>query len=231
LDQLNCRYLQLRLFTLVDERYLIQLTELNKYGFKGIELLLARTNFSSLKISIEMLTAMSNMNQIVIHSDSEVRRYELNGCSVVHTTKSIDSETHCGAVSTNDFTANRALFTENHHFNSCLNNKVSIDHIGQICNCPSLPEKYGSIGIQSIADALTESTSFKKYWTISKDQIEVCQTCEFRYICTDCRAYREDPKELYSKPLKCGYDPNTGVWEDWKKSPFKQNAIQFYDLK
>lgn len=66
---------------------------------------------------------------------------------------------------------------------------------------------------------------------ITKDKITGCKDCEFRYICTDCRAYIEEPEDIYSKPLKCGYDPNTGEWEDWSKNPLKEQAITHYKLK
>ncbi|MNL67068.1 hypothetical protein D3C87_1916250 [compost metagenome] len=49
-------------------------------------------------------------------------------------------------------------------------------------------------------------------------------------MCTDCRAYVEDPKDIYSKPLKCGYDPYTNEWEDWVTHPMKQAAIEEYGL-
>jgi radical SAM protein with 4Fe4S-binding SPASM domain len=58
-----------------------------------------------------------------------------------------------------------------------------------------------------------EVPDFKKYWSITKDQINVCKDCEFRYICTDCRAYTTNIDNDYSKPLKCSYDPYKGKWE------------------
>jgi radical SAM protein with 4Fe4S-binding SPASM domain len=47
-----------------------------------------------------------------------------------------------------------------------------------------------------------EKKRFKNLWHINKDQIKVCKGCEFRYICTDCRAYVEDIDDKYSKPKK-----------------------------
>ena len=37
--------------------------------------------------------------------------------------------------------------------------------------------------------------------------------CKFRYICTDCRAYLANPNDMYSKPLKCNYNPYSATWE------------------
>lgn len=63
------------------------------------------------------------------------------------------------------------------------------------------------------------------------DQIHICKDCEFRHICTDCRAYIEDPDDIYSKPLKCGYNPYTGEWAEWSTNPLKQKAIQYYGME
>lgn len=49
---------------------------------------------------------------------------------------------------------------------------------------------------------------------ITKDKVSVCKDCEFRYICTDCRAFVSSPDDPYSKPAKCSYDPYTATWAD-----------------
>ena len=51
------------------------------------------------------------------------------------------------------------------------------------------------------------------------------------YVCLDCRAYVDNYRNVYSKPLKCGYDPYSGVWSDWKVDPLKESAISYYNLK
>ncbi|NIG32274.1 grasp-with-spasm system SPASM domain peptide maturase, partial [Enterobacter sp. Ap-916] len=33
-----------------------------------------------------------------------------------------------------------------------------------------------------------------------------------------------------SKPLKCGYNPYTGEWEEWSINPLKQKAIKYYGM-
>lgn len=60
------------------------------------------------------------------------------------------------------------------------------------------------------------------------DLIEIIS--KYRYICTDCRAYIENPDDIYSKPLKCGYNPHTCQWEDWSSYPLKEMAIKHYQL-
>jgi len=54
--------------------------------------------------------------------------------------------------------------------------------------------------------------------------------CEFRYICTDCRAFLVDPRDSRSKPLKCGYNPESGLWKEWSDNPLSQESIEHYNL-
>ena len=88
---------------------------------------------------------------------------------------------------------------------------------------------FGNIQNTTLNEALNK-TGFKKYWNINKDQIDVCKDCEFRYVCTDCRAYTENPTVNFSKPLKCGYDPYKGIWQDWSDNPLKKKQIEFYGI-
>jgi SPASM domain peptide maturase of grasp-with-spasm system len=137
---------------------------------------------------------------------------------------------HCGTIYERDMVSNISLFTESQHHNTCLNRKISIDVEGNIKNCPSMAQSFGNIRDTTLQEAL-EHPDFKKYWNVKKDQISVCQDCEFRHICTDCRAYLENPEDMYSKPLKCGYNPYTAEWEEWSTHPMKQKAIDYYGMQ
>jgi SPASM domain peptide maturase of grasp-with-spasm system len=92
-----------------------------------------------------------------------------------------------------------------------------------------MSNSYGNIVNTNLADVINNS-NFTQVWTLNKDKINVCKDCEFRYVCTDCRAYLDSPLDLYSKPLKCGYDPYTCKWEDWSKNPLRQQAIEHYNI-
>lgn len=135
---------------------------------------------------------------------------------------------NCGLISSKYFSCNHKLFSESQYNNSCLFRKISIDKEGNIKNCPSMSESFGNIRDTTLAEAI-EKPGFKKYWDINKDKIHVCKDCEFRYICTDCRAYVEDPDDIFSKPLKCGYNPYTGEWSEWSTNPLKQKVIDYYN--
>ena len=92
-----------------------------------------------------------------------------------------------------------------------MERKLSIDRFGQVKNCPSMKKSWGHARNLDILGVL-EDEGFRSVWGISKDQIDICQVCEFRDICSDCRAYVNVPDDLYSKPAKCAYDPYTATW-------------------
>ena len=116
------------------------------------------------------------------------------------------------------------MFSESLQYNNCLNKKIGIDINGEIKNCPSMEKSYGNISNTSLLDVINNN-EFKALWSINKDKINICKDCEFRYVCTDCRAFISDPDDIYSKPLKCGYNPYTNIWEDWSKNKLKEYAI------
>lgn len=145
------------------------------------------------------------------------------------TSRHIENETACGKINQEQFLSYTDLFTEAKQHNTCLNCKVGIDQNGYIRNCPSMPEHFGHISSTNITEA-TGQAGFKKLWNIGKDHINVCKNCEFRYACTDCRAYLDDPADIFSKPLKCGYNPYTCEWEEWSTHPLKQRSIQYYNI-
>lgn len=141
----------------------------------------------------------------------------------------------CGKIDLKYFNTNLPKVLEAINHNSCLHKKMGIDINGNIKNCPLMPEKFGNIHQSSLEEILIKS-DFKKYWNLTKDKIEICKDCEFRYICTDCRAFTQrthkNKENLdISKPLKCGYDPYTGKWEDWSESPLKHKAMEHYNMK
>jgi SPASM domain peptide maturase of grasp-with-spasm system len=149
---------------------------------------------------------------------------------IVQVKDSISREICCGVIASHYFITHLQAISESLHHNSCLNRKIAIDIDGNIKNCPSMSQSFGNIRDTTLREAL-DHPDFKKYWNITKDQIAVCKDCEFRYICTDCRAYLENPEDQYSKPLKCGYNPYTCEWEEWSTNPLKQKAIDYYGMR
>jgi len=137
----------------------------------------------------------------------------INASQIVCVTPNIlNINKQCGKVSADFFAINMDVFYEAQHHNTCLNRKICIDENGDIKNCPAMEKSYGNIRDTTLQEAI-EKPGFKDCWTICKDQIDVCKDCEFRYMCTDCRAFIKDPGNPYSQPAKCTYNPYICLWQ------------------
>ena len=229
--KIRCEHLQFRVFA-YGRQFINEFIKIFKtYNgvIKSIELYLPFDNDMEESELDRVLSEIKRLNFIVIHS-AEFDGISNKNEKLYFTEKKMKNCLSCGVVTMGFFSMNVENFMESLHYNSCLNKKISIDIDGNIKNCPSMTESFGNIRDTTLAEAL-EKPGFKKYWNINKDKIHVCKDCEFRYICTDCRAYVEDPEDILSKPLKCGYNPYTGEWSEWSTNPLKQKAIDFYEMR
>lgn len=141
----------------------------------------------------------------------------------------------CGFIDPAFFRVDMHFFTESQQHNTCLNRKLCIDREGQYKNCLSLPQSFGNISSGTSIQEVLRNESFLAKFYVHKDLIKVCRDCEFRHMCSDCRAYTEDIDDALSKPLKCGYDPYTNVWQAWQErkeswATFKQYRNMGADL-
>lgn len=234
LDDLRCFYLQLRFFHDVPAARLYSLlADLAHAAIKLVDVMLPEGQEHDFYAEIAgLIRSSKKVRTVTIHSAAEDGIYDpgRSGCGVIISTRqSIRSAVHCGVVHPAYFSSNLSHFTESLAHNTCLNRKISIDVNGDIKNCPSMKESFGNINDTTLQEAMNKP-GFKQYWNVTKDQIGTCKDCEFRHICTDCRAYLERPEDKYSKPLKCGYNPYTCEWEDWSTHPLKQAAIHHYSI-
>lgn len=216
LDELQCVALQIRVFSADSLDWLEKLLQqCAGLSFENIHLFLPYEASLDENRLFYLALAYQKIATIVVHSAPETRRVQHEAINklagLLYIEMPITDESHCGVVLPDYFSVNLLHYTESLAANSCLNRKIAVDRQGYIKNCPSMTEQYGHINTVSLLDALN-ATGFADKWGIKKDQIEVCQVCEFRHICTDCRAYLADEHNVYSKPAKCSYDPYTGVW-------------------
>ena len=141
----------------------------------------------------------------------------------------------CGKVNVDYFNTNMPKVLEAINHNSCLHKKLGIDRNGNIKNCPAMPQSFGNINKMTLEEVLQQG-AVQQYWNMTKDEITVCKDCEFRNVCTDCRAFteRSDYNESgldVSKPLKCGYDPYSNEWSEWSLNPLKELAMTYYGFE
>lgn len=127
----------------------------------------------------------------------------------------------CGVISFNSLNFSDIA---THHFhqkhNGCLFKKLTIDKMGNIKNCPKMTKTYGNFKDNRIQDVMQQK-NYQSLWNVKKDDIAICKDCEFRYNCSDCRAFTQKTDDDHSKPLKCGYNPYTNEWTEWSINPLK----------
>lgn len=122
------------------------------------------------------------------------RKFKLDACQ-------------CGDVGSVKKRSQTQFFIKSRNANNCLSGKVSVDHQGLICNCASMRERFGNVGDAAVdLRKIFYSENFRRMWNITKDTVETCKDCEFRYACLDCRCFLSG-RNINSKPLKCSYKP------------------------
>lgn len=238
LHKLGCDFLYCQFYCTINLEQIKQMNAImQKLKFISFELTI---NFDSLNFNqiIEFFKRNENKLSGLTYFNAPFQKtfkfgimglFEIN-----YIEKNLSDFRNCGIINTKYFLPYQDNYLESINHNSCLHKKISIDKDGYIRNCPSMPQHFGNIKDTSLEEALNHP-DFKKYWNVTKDMIDVCKDCEFRHICTDCRAYTErthfEEDIDLSKPLKCGYNPYTNEWAEWSTNPLKQKAIEYYGMQ
>jgi len=67
-------------------------------------------------------------------------------------------------------------------------------------------QSYGNLKDKPLVEMLSS-----KFRYMTKDNIEGCKNCEYRYACFDCRPDANN-RGFYQKPWFCTYEPTKGIW-------------------
>lgn len=114
---------------------------------------------------------------------------------------------------------NFVTFQKSQYGHNCFSDKICISADGNVLPC--IMERdivLGNISKTSLSKIIYSEKS-KKIRNVTKDDIEVCRDCEYRYCCFDCRVKAKDfsrDKNFYAKPSDCLYNPYIGEWEKSK---------------
>jgi SPASM domain peptide maturase of grasp-with-spasm system len=212
LSLLRCRSVELRFFDLIPLEHIESVIS----KFEGTEIFDLQIVCNYDCISEEYFQSLcrtwNRISLITLFNAPKNEPLELNqfGVTILFLPMNITSAAHCGIINPSYFNVNLDMYLESLKFNSCLNKKISVDVNGQIKNCPSMKRNFGSSDQTLISDVI-QLDEFANLWTVTKDQVQICKDCEFRFICTDCRAFTVAENKL-GKPLKCTYDPYSAKW-------------------
>jgi radical SAM protein with 4Fe4S-binding SPASM domain len=98
-------------------------------------------------------------------------------------------------------------------FHPCLGGMLNVASNGYVYVCRVIKEKpVGNILQEGSLSQVIRSkkNEIENFWHLTKDNIEKCRDCEFRYLCNDCRAIEKD----FLQTSLCTYDPYKGRWFD-----------------
>jgi len=211
LEIVGCKFIELRFFNSINYTTLLKiLSNIEGKVYRNIDILIQFNDIISKKlINYQIFSIYPQVGNINIYSSPKKITYQHLNHFLSFSTESVNSDQDCGKICLESFSINIPFFTESKNFNNCLNKKVSIDASGNIKNCPSFKNGYGNINEDASILDVIDSPKFTSLWRKSKDKITVCRDCEFRYICSDCRAFLND---LNEKPFKCNYNPYQCTW-------------------
>jgi SPASM domain peptide maturase of grasp-with-spasm system len=244
LDALGCQHLQVRAYSKLFG--LSELAELARLccgsSIQTLEAVLAYDPDLSDDDYVSVVSSNRIIASLIVHSADEERRlavdYGASGSAaklltmeIQMTVKTIESHLDCGHIAKRQLLPpTTPTFTELLHFNGCLNRKLSIDEGGHVRNCPAMKGSFGDHRTVSLSEVVSRE-GFRRVWGARNDELQVCRDCPYRYACTGCRALLEDPDAEDSKPLKCGYDPYTDSWTDWRSRPNATATMARYQAR
>jgi len=116
---------------------------------------------------------------------------------------------------------NFVAFQRAHYGHNCFSDKICITANGNILPC--IMERDIILGniLKTSLSKIIYSEKSKKIRNATKDDIEVCKDCEYRYCCFDCRVKARNLsgiENFYAKPSNCLYNPYRGEWTETKIS-------------
>ena len=113
------------------------------------------------------------------------------------------------------FVINIDVFSEAQQHNTFFNRKLYLAGNGDICNAIEHPKVYGNLkNLEQFEDleAIVSSSEYQELWHTSKDNIDVCRDCEFRYMCIDNRLPRKKTDGSFYYEEECAYNPYIAKW-------------------
>ncbi|MCX5814745.1 MAG: radical SAM protein [Proteobacteria bacterium] len=115
------------------------------------------------------------------------------------------------------FYSSHETFSHALHYNTCLEGKIAVTPGGDVIPCIfARNQACGNILQTSLKNILSEEL-LQRCWKTTKDLVEKCKDCEYRYACHDCRplAQGHSPEKAWnSQSQGCSYNPYTGEWEE-----------------
>ncbi|EKD31616.1 MAG: Radical SAM protein [uncultured bacterium] len=182
-----------------------------------VETVLMRPNEETIKDTQEFVEGMG-----FSHKQPDVLRPKGRGGnpSIVPTKESIVKHSFMLSPS---FSITKDVLLRNISGHPCLLGKITITDNGNVLPCIfSRNLAVGNVRETTLSQ-IVSGKKLEAIWRSTKNNVLVCQNCEYRYACFDCRPLSEGVNqgrgEYLSAPYpRCTYNPYNGEWANgvWK---------------
>ena len=210
LNELACRNALIKFYKIKAINVIKSLVmSFEERGFKNIDIIMPYK-----KTLLKELTKLINLHPIIRKftltsaDKNELIQTANDGMAILKTTTSKIDRSNTFKIEPRLFNLTVQFISESVNYNNYLNRKISIDRKGYIKNIPSFKTNYGHVNDIGISDVVSKM-EFNKFWTVTKDKVEICKDCEHRYICPQII---NTENEIRLKPSTCSYNPYTGEW-------------------
>jgi radical SAM protein with 4Fe4S-binding SPASM domain len=161
---------------------------------------------------IKRYTSHKNIDRVVMYGVPEneaVKNKNTLTDAFIMTSDKIDNTKEV-KKNIQSFNINMNFYTESINYNVGLNGKVCIDTFGNVKNYLTHVKNYGNINNESLVNIL-RNNNFKYKWLITKDNVESCNECQYRYMCNDTDDIIINNNKFVKKN-SCNYNPYKNEW-------------------
>jgi len=110
-----------------------------------------------------------------------------------------------------EYKPSKDLLVESAHFNTYLNKKMFVKKSGKLMLSEDFGLCMGNITEDSSLRVFIEKA--QQFWNLTKDQIDICNTCELRKVCLDFREPFKRKNNSWYHKIECNYNPYIAKWE------------------
>jgi SPASM domain peptide maturase of grasp-with-spasm system len=161
----------------------------------------------------ENLIEVNNRVSIILKYNSEKKTAtNIKRGVIIHTKRDVIN-TNLIINDISDFDVNLDLFMESNLYNNFFHKRIYVNFLGEIRRHENDTINFGNINNVSLNDTL-KNEQFKEFWYISKEKVEICCNCEYRYMCVDARLplYKNE-SNFWVLENDCKYSPSSAKWK------------------
>jgi len=211
LEEVGCNFIVLNIVNIDLLALKDILTLFNKSRVSGIEIFMEYSKYNDQDLS-SLINEFERVNAVTLYNAPKSGFENEKHKNLLRPIKYIDREFQSEIIPRKfDFFVWLKFYLEALKYNVYYNKKMFVDEVGNISNQYN-GESYGNINNFVLANVINDK--FKKNWSISKDVIEVCKDCEFRYMCLDSRIPLKLKDDKYKYLSECNYNPYEATWKN-----------------